>query len=172
MPTGPNGQPIPSTGGGSALPPTSGVIPGASDPSKPLPPLQPGQKVEVGRGGRLIDPTPGLTPPLPTPSTAGDIAKQFEALRKLYEGNRYVPTPRSSSELQRTADNLRELMTQQAKPGSHHLVPAGTNLYIRNYQTMPPEGVVTPLPTQANPIPSGSSGAPSNNNSAAPIKSK
>ncbi len=138
------------TGGGLPIPPT-GPIPIGADPTKPLPPLQPGQKVEIGRGGRLFEPTPTPTPPTPTSSTANDTARQqLEALRKLYEGNRYVPTTRTSQEIQKTADNLRELMTQQSKPGSHHLVPAGTNLYIRNYQTAPPEGAQPPLPTPAN----------------------
>ncbi len=131
IPTGGAGLPMPSTG--------------------PLPPLQPGQKVEIGRGGRLFEPTPTPTPPTPPATNPNDVAKQqLEALRKLYEGNRYVPTTRTSQEIQKTADNLRELMTQQSKPGSHHLVPAGTNLYIRNYQTAPPEGAQPPLPTPAN----------------------
>ncbi len=138
--------------GGLPVPPPIGSTPGA-DPNKPLPPLQPGQKVEVGRGGRLFEPTPTPTPtpPTPTTSTANDTARQqLEALRKLYEGNRYVPTTRTNQEIQKTADNLRELMTQQTKPGGHHLVPAGTNLYIRNYQTAPPDGAQPPLPTPAN----------------------
>ncbi len=139
MPTGPGGLP---------MPPAIGSTPGA-DANKPLPPLQPGQKVEVGRGGRLFEPTP--TPPTPPTSNPADVARQqLEALRKLYEGNRYVPTTKTSQEIQKTADNLRELMTQQSKPGSHHLVPAGTNLYIRNYQTQPPDSAQPPLPTPAN----------------------
>ncbi|CAN5367852.1 hypothetical protein BH10CYA1_BH10CYA1_19730 [soil metagenome] len=147
MPTGAGGTaaglPVPT-----GLPPI-GSTPGA-DPNKPLSPLQPGQKVEIGRGGRLFEPTPTPTPPTPTTSTANDTARQqLEALRKLYEGNRYVPTTRTNQEIQKTADNLRELMTQQTKPGGHHLVPAGTNLYIRNYQTAPPKAQ-PPLPTPAN----------------------
>lgn len=140
-PTGSLGLPVPPTG----------PIPVGADPNKPVQPLQPGQKVEIGRGGRLFEPTPTPTPPTPTASNPNDAARQqLEALRKLYEGNRYVPTPKTSQEIQKTADNLRELMTQQSKPGSHHLVPAGTNLYIRNYQTAPPTGAQPPLPTPAN----------------------
>lgn len=142
---------IPTGGAGLPVPPT-GPIPIGADPTKPLAPLQPGQKVEIGRGGRLFEPTPSPTPPTPpTANNSNDIARQqLEALRKLYEGNRYVPTTKTSQEIQKTADNLRELMTQQSKPGSHHLVPAGTNLYIRNYQTAPPQGAQPPLPTPAN----------------------
>lgn len=144
MPTGSSGLPMPPTG----------PIPVGADPTKPVQPLQPGQKVEIGRGGRLFEPTPTPTPPTPTAKDSNDIAKQqLEALRKLYEGNRYVPTTKTSQEIQKTADNLRELMTQQSKPGSHHLVPAGTNLYIRNYQTAPPKGAQPPLPTPANTAP-------------------
>jgi tetratricopeptide (TPR) repeat protein len=142
MPTGPQGLPLPT-----GLPPI-GLTPGI-DPTKPLIPLSPGQKVEVGRGGRLIEPTPTAPTPPTTTSTANDTAKQLEALRKLYEGNRYVPTNKATQEIQKTADNLRELMTQQSKPGSHHLVPAGTNLYIRNYQTTP-QGAPPPQSTPAN----------------------
>lgn len=158
MPTGPNGLPLPTGGSGGAVP----------DPNKPLPPLQPGQKVEVGRGGRLIEPPPVQPSPTPIPTSPADIAKQLEALRKLYEGNRYVPTAKSSHELQKTADNLRELMTQQAKPGSHHLVPAGTNLYIRNYQTVPPDGAQLPMSTPSNINPVGPTSSPNNNSSNSP----
>lgn len=162
MPTGPNGLPIPRGSSGGAVP----------DPNKPLPPLQPGQKVEVGRGGRLIEPSPVQPSPTPIPTSPADIAKQLEALRKLYEGNRYVPTAKSSYELQKTADNLRELMTQQAKPGSHHLVPSGTNLYIRNYQTVPSEGTQLPVSTPANSNSGNSNASPNNNSSSNSLKTK
>lgn len=134
MPTGATGSP--SSGSSGALP--GGLIP-TVDPNKPLPPLPAGQKVEIGRGGRLIEPAPTPIPTANPASTTSDVAKQLEALKKLYEGNRYVPTAKTNSELQKTADNLRELMTQQSKPGSHHIVPTGTNVYIRNYQSSPSE---------------------------------
>ncbi len=121
--------------------PPSGVTPGV-DPSKGgLPGTTIVQKgTDVGRGGRLFEPTTTTTP---TP-TGTDTASKLEALRRMYEGSRYVPTTKVNSEIQKTAENLRELMSQQAKPGSHHLVPAGTNLYIRNYQLVPP---LVPPPT-------------------------
>ncbi len=144
MPTGPNGLPLPQATGNSI---PGGLIPTTVDSNKPLPPLPAGQKIEVGRGGRLIEPavtTPNLNPSMPPSGTTSDVARQLESLKKLYEGNRYVPTQKTNTELQKTADNLRELMTQQSKPGSHHIVPTGTNVYIRNYQTSPPEGTATP----------------------------
>jgi hypothetical protein len=133
--------------------PPSGVTPGV-DPSKGgLPGTTIVQKgIDVGRGGRLFEPTTTTT----TTTTGTDTASKLEALRRMYEGSRYVPTSKVTSEIQKTAENLRELMSQQAKPGSLHLVPAGTNLYIRNYQ-LAPSMVTQPTATTPAASPSKSS---------------
>lgn len=44
-----------------------------------------------------------------------------------------------ASELDKTAQNLQDLLSQKAKPGKMQLVPAGTNLYIRNYAIPAPD---------------------------------
>jgi tetratricopeptide (TPR) repeat protein len=142
-------------GSGSGLPfpngmPPVGLPPGV-DPSKSGIPGS-GTKYDVGRGGRLFEPAP---PSLP--ATATDTASRLEALRRMYEGNRYVPTTKTNQEIQKTADNLRELMTQQTKPGSHHLVPSGTNLYIRNYQMTPGQSTQS-APNSVPTTPTTSSG--------------
>jgi tetratricopeptide (TPR) repeat protein len=141
----PNGLPP----NGSGMPPI-GLTPGV-DPSKGGGIPGSGSKYDVGRGGRLFEPAPPVVP-----ATAADTASRLEALRRMYEGNRYVPTTKTNQEIQKTAENLRELMTQQAKPGSHHLVPAGTNLYIRNYQMTPGQSAQS-APNSVPPTPNTSS---------------
>jgi tetratricopeptide (TPR) repeat protein len=154
--------PVGPGGSGSGLPVSNGLPPnGSGMPPMGLPPGVdaskligiPGTKYDVGRGGRLFEPTPAVVP-----TTAADTASRLEALRRMYEGNRYVPTTKTNQEIQKTAENLRELMAQQAKPGRHHLVPAGTNLYIRNYQMTPGQSTQS-APNSVQTTPSSSSGS-------------
>lgn len=72
-------------------------------------------------------------------SLSQDTLKQLESMRNQYEsmGNRHMENAASRNrELQRTADNLQNLMNDKHK--GNKLSPTGTNLYIRNYQSESP----------------------------------
>jgi tetratricopeptide (TPR) repeat protein len=79
------------------------------------------------RRGRLIQ--------LPLPP---DALRQLDTLKQMYDNQRSSTLDmnnRRSDELQKSADNLQELLTEKGKAGNGpKLVPAGTSLWVRNYQ--------------------------------------
>ncbi|MBU6454802.1 MAG: hypothetical protein KGS72_23745 [Cyanobacteria bacterium REEB67] len=79
------------------------------------------------RRGRLIQ--------LPLPPEA---LRQLDSLKQMYDNQRSSTLDmnnRRSDELQKSADNLQELLTEKGKAGNGpKLVPAGTSLWVRNYQ--------------------------------------
>ncbi len=79
------------------------------------------------RRGRLIQ--------LPLPD---DALRQLDSLKQIYDANKNAyndGSARHSDELQKSADNLTGLLNDKTKGAAPHLVPAGTNLYIRNYNS-------------------------------------
>jgi ribonuclease HI len=71
---------------------------------------------------------------LPMPQ---DSARQLELLKSLWEGqanSQYQQAEQRRLELEKTAQNLNELM-QDKRKGGHKLVPESSNLYIRTYQS-------------------------------------
>lgn len=77
----------------------------------------------------------GRTHQLPLPF---DFQSNLNGLRSSYDRqnwNKMQMTQKKSEELQKSAQNLEELLHDKGKGTAHRLVPAGTNLYIRNYQS-------------------------------------
>jgi len=65
-----------------------------------------------------------------------ELSRYLDGLRQQYEHNQsggYYRHPRPSSESQKSAENLKNLLQERPKDGKHHLSPHGTNLYTRNY---------------------------------------
>jgi len=84
------------------------------------------QDLSYYRRGRLIQ--------LPLPPEA---MKQLESLQQVYanQKNGYQDSSaKRSDEIQKSADNLSGLLNDKASVGPK-LIPAGTNLYIRNYKS-------------------------------------
>jgi hypothetical protein len=76
---------------------------------------------------------------LPMPQ---DAARQLELLKSLWEGQasaQYQQAEQRRLELEKTAQNLNELMQDKRKSG-HKLVPESSNLYIRTYKSQKEEG--------------------------------
>lgn len=76
---------------------------------------------------------------LPMPQ---DAARQLELLKSLWEGQasaQYQQAEQRRLELEKTAQNLNELMQDKRKSG-HKLVPESSNLYIRTYKSHKEEG--------------------------------
>ncbi|MBS1956163.1 MAG: hypothetical protein JST89_18405 [Cyanobacteria bacterium SZAS-4] len=74
------------------------------------------------------------------PSLTSDDNKTLENLRKLYDSQKssYLDVgARQNTEIQNTAASLQDQMNEQAKAGKLHLSPSGTNLYVRNYELTP-----------------------------------
>ncbi|HEY9775201.1 MAG TPA: hypothetical protein V6C81_15660 [Planktothrix sp.] len=68
--------------------------------------------------------------------------KQLDALKSVYDGQRNKMIQSGSqqaTEIQKSSENLQNLLDDKGKPGDAQLVPAGTNLYIRNYQSVTPQ---------------------------------
>jgi hypothetical protein len=65
-----------------------------------------------------------------------ELSRYLDSLRQQYEGNqpganqRFIRQP---TEMQKSAENLKNLLQEKTKEGKHHLSPHGTNLYTRNY---------------------------------------
>lgn len=92
--------------------------------------LKDSYKVYWGRRGHVRQ--------LPVPTDAQSTLNGLKDLYARQHQSRVEDGRRQVEELQKSARNLEELLNE--KPGHHggtHLVPAGTNLYIRNYQIDP-----------------------------------
>lgn len=66
-----------------------------------------------------------------------DSQSQLDSMRKYYDAqkSKYLESSaQSAKEIQKSSENLQSLLNDKPKPGEAKLVPAGTNLYIRNYQ--------------------------------------
>jgi hypothetical protein len=77
-------------------------------------------------------------------------AAQAEKMRQSYETqkvNAFANGQKRSSLLDESATNLQQLMDEPGKPGKVRVDPAGTNLYVRNYQKVQETGS---KPAQAN----------------------
>lgn len=90
------------------------------------------------------------TPAGPSSSTANTpISTQSESLKNAAKVElpkavvKGLPMIFPKTEIQKTAANLLDLMSQEAKPGSMRLSPNGTNLYIRNYEMTPAPATTT-----------------------------
>lgn len=141
------------TSAGSASPTTGSSMPTSAGSTGST--LVPKSTIEIGPGGKLIEHPPKPLPPLPIPGQISGAPGQPQPVPAAGQPRPGSPPPgplahydpnrryrnddavRAAIELQLAAENLHELLLKQAKPGEHHLVPTGTNLYIRNYQTAP-----------------------------------
>ncbi len=65
-----------------------------------------------------------------------ELSRYLDGLRQQYETNQPGANFKSSrppTEMQKSADNLKNLLQEKPKDGKQHLSPFGTNLYTRNY---------------------------------------
>jgi len=74
----------------------------------------------------------------PNPQLPHDAQEQMDRLRKTYEdhqSNLVKESQKQAHELQKSAETLKsQLMDPKANPEHIHLVPDGTNLYVRHYK--------------------------------------
>jgi len=90
----------------------------------------------------------------PATKVSTDDQHKLDALKQDTDARskRYVDSAaREAAEIQNSARNLQSLFNDQPKQGELKLNPAGTNLYIRNYQapdTSPP----SLLPAHTQPL--------------------
>jgi tetratricopeptide (TPR) repeat protein len=69
-----------------------------------------------------------------------ELNKQKEAIEKQHGHKARAMNSedaKRNSNLEQSASNLQDLLTQPVHPGNVKLVPTGTNLYIRNYKSAP-----------------------------------
>src|SRR5262249_20644121 len=67
--------------------------------------------------------------------------KQLDSMRQMYDAQkqRYLQSAQQeASEIQKSSENLQNLLNDTPKAGGSKLVPQGTNLYIRNYEPVKP----------------------------------
>jgi tetratricopeptide (TPR) repeat protein len=86
----------------------------------------------------------------PATNPSPDDQRKLDALKHDYDSRnqRYLDNAaREAAEIQNSARNLQTLLNDQPKQGELKLNPAGTNLYIRNYQA-PDPGNQSPARTQ------------------------
>lgn len=77
---------------------------------------------------------------LPMPSDASSLLDRLQKMYGSQQATQINEGLKKAEDIQNSAENLNALLRD--KRSSHKLVPAGTNLYIRNYQappTTPPE---------------------------------
>ncbi|HEY9679848.1 MAG TPA: hypothetical protein V6C76_17730 [Drouetiella sp.] len=101
-----------------------------------------------------------------SPSLTNDNKTYIEGVKQSYNAQRdaYLQnSSRQSSEIQRTADALRDQMNEQTKAGKVHLSPTGTNLYVRSYEMTPAADAKAPLKQSSTPA--SSTTAPSSSSS-------
>lgn len=66
-----------------------------------------------------------------------DAIRQMDTLRNVFQSQRsscLQSGANAAAEIQKSADNLQGLLNEKPRPGTPKLLPAGTNLYTRNYQ--------------------------------------
>ena len=69
-----------------------------------------------------------------------DVKKQLDSMQQMYDQqkDRYLQSSQQEAqEIQKSSQNLQSLLNDNPKSGTK-LVPAGTNLFIRNYQPVKP----------------------------------
>lgn len=87
------------------------------------------------RFSRSGNPYPVTLPP--------DVTRQLDSMKHMYDSqksNYLNSAQQEAQEIQKTSENLQNLLNDKPKPGENKLVPQGTNLFIRNYQPVKAPG--------------------------------
>jgi hypothetical protein len=89
--------------------------------------------------------------------TRSDSTARGQSMQRDFDNQRNLVINngrRRVSAIDETANNLQQLMSEPAKPGHVKLSPLGTNIYVRNYDQVPPaetQPVVQTMPPQTTP---------------------